>query len=108
MERITKKEFIQEMENNNHVFFGCLRREAATDEIQLAIDNFNNTNSIVETRNVKETHATYLLFNNGSRLLFNQKGKHSFYKLSHAGNTILAYIRDYNGDKHSCYYLIRE
>ena len=110
--KISKKQFVEEIQKGNHIFFGMLRREATTDELQLAIDNFIKESGIVEERSIKEVHTTYLLFNNGSRLLLNQKGNNNFYSLDYSGYKLLSMIResiDCYGEKdtHAMYYLLK-
>ena len=112
MERkITKKEFCNALENNCSIFFGCLRREATTDEIMLAVDNFKKESGIIEERTAK-AHPTYIEFSGGSRLLLNQTGKHSFYELVYNGFRVLSCIRESvdcygDNDIHAMYYLIQ-
>lgn len=112
MERkITKKEFCNALENNRSIFFGCLRREATTDEIMLAVDNFKKEAGIIEERTAK-AHPTYIEFSGGSRLLLNQAGKHSFYELVYNGFRVLSCIRESvdcygDNDIHAMYYLIQ-
>ena len=110
--KLTKNQFIEAIKKDNHVFFGCLRREATTDELQLAIDNFIKHDGIVEERTVKEVHATYLLFTDGNRLMLDQKGNKSYSLLEYAGYNLLSMVResvDCFGEKdvHAMYYLLK-
>ena len=84
MKKITNKHFIELLCNNGSVFAGRVWQKN-DDIIIKAMDNITveNVEKIEEKagrRTVKEKHAKYIIFSNGSRMGFDQDGKYECFE----------------------------
>ena len=97
MTKITKKEFKNILTNNKSIFFGLTtNKKYYDDELNLFIDNFIETNSIVEQRTATET-SNGLKFCNGSHVSVSDTKctKCTCYKLEYKNYTMLELETNY-------------
>ena len=100
MEKITKKKFFGILEHTENILIDGLyinsdyirkygwndgKLEASLNAVESDIVRKNPN----DFRSVKENHATYLRFSDGSRLYNNQSGKHEYYYCKRNGNSFL-------------------
>ena len=106
MDKITKKEFITALTENNSIFFGMTKQLACRDEIEIYLDDFDNDNRIVEERSAK-AHSNCLEFSGGSRLYFDQKGGYSFHKMVYGKHSVYVCMEYANTENPKCmYYMV--
>lgn len=79
MEKITKREFIEILNNHPSILAGSFFRRN-DDEIIKAMENCKGISEKAKRRTVTENHSNYIVFSNGSRLDFNQKGKNEYFR----------------------------
>lgn len=115
-EKITKKNFIEILTNNNSVLFGSVFRW--TDEkVQKALNKdiitdlyFNAAikNNLAEVREVKKCFSNHLLFSNGSNLYFDDEGKKEYFTFTNNNNALFiikknTYYDDFDGKNYENY-----
>lgn len=69
--KITKREFIESLENREHIFIGASRKPANVDKLlALKAEIFEaiNNGKPLTTRKIAEKHRDYLKFDDDSRL----------------------------------------
>lgn len=82
--RITKREFINALENREHVFIGASRKPADVEKLlALKAEIFEaiNNGQALTTRKIAEKHRDYLKFSDDSRLYFDTIDKREYYEI---------------------------
>lgn len=82
--KITKREFINELENREHIFIGASRKPAKIEDLlRLKAEIFEaiNNGKQLTTRKIAEKHRDYLKFSDDSRLYFDTIDKREYYEI---------------------------
>lgn len=107
MEKITRKKFTEVLTGNASIFMGSFFRWNDEKSVR-AMEKVEAISADAERRTVTENHSNYILFNNGSRLSFDQNGKKEYFSHTN-GNGIrfvfqkTTYHDDFDGVDYSDY-----
>ena len=85
MEKITKKSFIDTLCSGKSKFISSVFRKSDEWIIKALKTVLPENLEKVESRTVKERHANYITFSNGSSLDFNQEGTKEYFKHTENG-----------------------
>lgn len=96
MEKITRKEFTEQICGNMTVFLGCPRQSAEKIEpyLENAIAGTFDGKKIVEHRTAKQ-RSNYIEFTGGSRLYFDQKCTRTCYHVEKMGYHVYMFEEAY-------------
>lgn len=89
MEKITRKAFIEVLENNKTVLAGSVFRWN-DERCTKAIERITAIDERQELRTVTEKHSGYIVFSNGSRLDFTQNGEKEYF--SHTNGSGIKFV----------------
>lgn len=93
--KITKKSFIENLTQNNSYFLGITKRLCTKDEVYCKISDLLNDNNIFVNVRSCIAKSNYILFNDNSRLEFNQTGAYTFYKYEYNNAFVLVHVHSY-------------
>lgn len=82
--KITKREFVNALENREHIFIGASRKPAKIEDLlRLKAEIFEaiNNGRALTTRKIAEKRQSYLRFTDDSRLYFDTIDKREYFEI---------------------------